>query len=282
MQQTFALKWHLLSWLMRRPGRASTGIALGYDQGFDSGPMLDYVYENRAQGRFPLGALIDRVYLNAVGWRAIRARKALLKTVLQLEIAALRGQAQPVVVLDVAAGPGRYWLELAQELQATGALAPGDLQVICRDLDARGLALGRERAARLGVSNVRFETGDATDARSLGAVDPRPQIVVVSGLYELFANAGLIRQSMQAIAGILPPGGRLIFTTQVQHPQLEFIARVLVNRDGQPWEMVCRSLDETAALARSAGFTVLHSQLEHVGLFGITVCEKAADPGPRP
>src|SRR5687767_9205082 len=70
-----ALKWRALSLLMRTAGRASEGIRLGYRHGFDSGPMLDYVYENRARGSFVFGRLVDRVYLDSIGWRAIRARK---------------------------------------------------------------------------------------------------------------------------------------------------------------------------------------------------------------
>jgi SAM-dependent methyltransferase len=266
------LKWQVMGQLMRGPGALSTGIALGYRAGFDSGEMLDYVYENRPQGRRLIGKLFDWVYLNAVGWRAIRARKALLQRLLRLEVAAVARQARPVVVLDVAAGPGRYLLELARELPASTDLGPGGLQIICRDLDPRGLAVGRARAAALGLPNVRYELGDATDARSLATVDPSPLVVVASGVYELFNDTDLIRRSMAGIRAVLPPGGRFLFTTQVRHPQLEFIANVLVNREGRPWVMGCRSLAEVEGLARAAGFAVVRSALEPVGLFGVTIC----------
>src|SRR5262245_640855 len=73
------LRFAPLRWLMKGPGRLSRGIQLGWKHGFDSGIMLDYIYENRAQGVTPLGRLIDRLYLNAIGWRGIRARLALLQ-----------------------------------------------------------------------------------------------------------------------------------------------------------------------------------------------------------
>lgn len=271
-------KWRVLSLLMSTAGRASNGIALGYRHGFDSGEMLDYVYENRPSGAFPLGALIDRVYLNTVGWRAIRARKELLKTLLKEEIGLVRAQGdrgeEPVMVLDVAAGPGRYLLEVCGEMRRSGKQPEEELHVICRDLAPRGLELGRARAHSLGVENVRYEQGDATDAASLATVQPRPDIVVVSGLYELFTDAALIERSLRGIHSILKLGGRLIFTTQVTHPQLELIANVLVNREGKPWVMVCRSLEEAESLAHAAGFVGMKSQLERLGLFGITVCRK--------
>src|SRR5262249_43651839 len=59
-------------WLLKGPGRLSRGINLGWKHGFDSGLSLDYIYENRAQGVTSLGRLIDRFYLNAIGWRGIR------------------------------------------------------------------------------------------------------------------------------------------------------------------------------------------------------------------
>src|SRR5205807_6365235 len=65
-------------WLLKGPGRLSRGIALGWRHGFDSGLMLDHVYEDRARGVTPLGRALDRAYLNAIGWRGIRARRALL------------------------------------------------------------------------------------------------------------------------------------------------------------------------------------------------------------
>lgn len=273
MQLNSSLKWRTLSFLMSNPGRASDGIALGYRYGFDSGEMLDYVYENRARGKFLLGALIDRVYLNTTGWRAIRTRKELLKATLHRQIREAGPRNEPLVVLDVAAGPGRYLLEVCRELRAAGR-GEADIQVVCRDLDTQGLSQGRARAHRLGLENVRYEWGDATDAESLASVRPQPDIVVVSGLYELFTDAAVIRRSMEGIYGILKPGGTLIFTTQVTHPQLELIANVLVNREGKPWRMVCRSIEEAEGLAREAGFVGMGSELERLGLFGVTVCRK--------
>src|SRR5207249_11078227 len=56
-------------------GRLSAGIALGHTTGFDSGSTLDYVYRNQPQGTGPFGRLIDKGYLDSIGWRGIRQRK---------------------------------------------------------------------------------------------------------------------------------------------------------------------------------------------------------------
>ena len=53
----------------------SDSIRVGTETGFDSGSTLDYVYRNQVTSDNPLGKLIDKTYLNAVGWKGIRVRK---------------------------------------------------------------------------------------------------------------------------------------------------------------------------------------------------------------
>lgn len=277
-------KWRAVSMLMKTVGRTSSGIDTGYRYGFDSGVMLDRVYENRPSGKYVIGKLIDRFYLNTIGWCAIRARRELLKSILIQQIdelntrdtgTSVKGpQPEPLVLLDVAAGPGRYLLELCDQLRSSGRNIEEQLTVICRDLSEGGLQQGRALAESFGLGNVRYETGDAVDHASLATVQPRPDIVVVSGLYELFTDPATIKQSLAGIHKILKPGGRLVFTTQVTHPQLELIANVLVNRDGEPWIMVCRTIDEVETFAKEARFRVLKSEKEPNGLFAATICEK--------
>src|SRR2546423_1812053 len=124
------IQWSMMRVLLSTIGRTSEGIRLGYAYGFDSGTMLDYVYRNQAHGSLGFGRLIDRSYLEAIGWRAIRARRVLLKQVLRQEVERKRVGGRPVRLLDVAAGPGRYLQELVQE----SGLDRNELLVLCRDL----------------------------------------------------------------------------------------------------------------------------------------------------
>lgn len=68
---------------LRVGGKLSEGIKLGLDTGFDSGSTLDYIYRNQARGKTLVGKLIDRNYLNAIGWRGIRVRRAHLHELLR-------------------------------------------------------------------------------------------------------------------------------------------------------------------------------------------------------
>ncbi len=190
------LKWASLRLLLSTVGRLSKGIRTGYCFGFDSGTMLDYVYVNRAHGYLGIGILLDRFYLNAIGWRAIRARRALLQRMLRLEIEqnCLQDQ-QPTRLLDVASGPGRYLQSL---LELCGP-ERGDLRILCRDLAVSGLLQGEELAKERGLDSIFYEQGDAfAPAPTDDLLGGAPNVVVVSGLYELLLDDEMISALAQA------------------------------------------------------------------------------------
>jgi len=112
---------------------------------------------------------------------------------------------------------------------------------------------------------------------------PRPSIAVVSGLYELFPDNERISASLRGLAAALPDGGYLIYTNQPWHPQVEFIARVLINRDGQPWVMRRRTQAEMDDLVRAAGFEKLDMEVDTYGIFTVSLAgRKASDMTSRP
>lgn len=266
------VKWALLRALLSTVGRASKGIRIGYTFGFDSGMMLDYVYSNQASGMLGIGKLIDRAYLDAIGWRAIRARRDLLKQLLRKEVVRNRAAGEPTRLLDVAAGPGRYLQELLRECDPER----GDLHILCRDLSVVGLRQGKVLAEEQGLRHIYYEKGDAFDPAATDAqLGASPNVIVVSGLYELILDDAAIQASLRRLYQLLAPGGVLLFTTQTRHPQLEFIANVLPNRDGALWVMKCRAATQLEAWAHEAGFCQIWSQLEEVGLFSVTIARKA-------
>jgi len=73
----------LMNLSLKTIGKLSRGIQIGFQYGFDSGVMLEYVYKNQPSGITPLGTLIDWFYLNSQGWRGIRSRSQLMKTTLR-------------------------------------------------------------------------------------------------------------------------------------------------------------------------------------------------------
>jgi len=261
-------KWKMVAWTLRNMGRLSEGIRIGLRHGFDSGQMLDYVYQNEPRGSWSLGKAIDKAYLNGPGWAGIRQRKAHLKQLVKEVIASNSSVGKKTVVMDVASGPGRYLLEVLKET------APGEAEVICRDLNENGLAQGRALAKEWGLSSIKYEKADAFSPQDLKKASPRPNLIIVSGLYELFTDDDVIKRSMRDIFRTLAGGDSYIFTNQPFHPQLELIARTLPNREGKLWVMKLRTDEQVRSWAREAGFEVGKSLIDAAGIFSVTLAKK--------
>lgn len=255
---------------MRTLGRLSEGITLGLNTGFDSGATLDYVYRNEARGTTPLGRLIDRNYLDAIGWRGIRVRKAHLEMAITRAAALLASAGSAVRITDIAAGHGRYVLEAA-------AQCPNKLDsILLRDYSETNVRDGAALINAKGLSNIaRFVQGDAFDEANVAAIAPPPTLGVVSGLYELFSDNAQVMQSLRGLARALARGSYLIYTGQPWHPQLEFIARTLVSHRGhQAWVMRRRAQAELDQLIVHAGFRKLEQWTDEWGIFTVSLAQR--------
>ena len=251
-------------------GMVSDGVSLGHRTGFDSGSMLDYVYRNEAAGAGFIGRLVDRNYLDAIGWRGIRQRKVHLEELIHDAMARLRADDTPVRVLDIAAGHGRYVLDA---LMAEGT---GPESVLLRDYSAINVRDGRRLIVEKDLAGIaRFEEGDAFDTESVAGAQPGTTIGIVSGLYELFPSNDLIRASLRGMARAVEAGGYLIYTGQPWHPQLEMIARALTShRQGEAWVMRRRTQAEIDQLVREAGFEKVGQRIDEWGIFTVSIARR--------
>ncbi|HZK81130.1 MAG TPA: bifunctional alpha/beta hydrolase/class I SAM-dependent methyltransferase [Humisphaera sp.] len=260
--------WRLMRTSMKTGGMLSDCIRLGWKSGFDSGVTLDRVYENKPAGITPLGKLIDYFYLNSIGWRGIRIRRQNLQNALRDCIETVHQSGRPVRLLDIASGPGRYILETMQSMQRI------PISATLRDYQQINVDAARKLSETLGIADAVCCIGDAFDRASLAGIAPRPTIAIVSGLYELIPENDRLAQSLGGIADALEDGGYLIYTSQPWHPQVEFIARVLTNREGQPWIMRRRTQAEMDALVRAAGFEKISQEIDLWGIFTVSVAQK--------
>jgi SAM-dependent methyltransferase len=253
-------------------GPLSDGMRLGLAHGFDSGSSLDYVYRNRAGGKLGIGRLIDRGYLDAVGWRGIRTRKAQLQRMLAHCIAA-HPPADPLRILDIAAGSARYVLETIKRFQER------DIDVTLRDYVQHNVDNAQRLAVALELhSPVRVEQRDAFDPDSYAGQENHYDIAVVSGLYELFSDNAMVSASLQGVVRSLRPGGHLIYTAQPWHPQLDMIAYTLTDHRGAPWRMRPRSQAEMDALVSLAGAQKVRTAIGVEGIFTVSLARKHAAP----
>lgn len=264
------LYWRATRANMRLGRLLSDGINLGFQTGFDSGSTLDYVYRNQPAGAGPVGRMIDRTYLESAGWRGIRQRKVHIEELLRLAMASLREQGREVRILDIAAGHGRYILEALQGVE------PLPESVLLRDYSELNVREGSALIERLGLKErARFVQGDAFDGADLAAVEPKPSLAVVSGLYELFADNAMVSGSLAGLGEAVEEGGYLIYTGQPWHPQLELIARALTShRAGQAWVMRRRTQLEMDQLVEAAGFRKLAQRIDEDGIFTVSLARR--------
>jgi hypothetical protein len=260
--------WGAQRLFLKTIGRLSNGIALGWQHGFDSGQSLDYVYRNQPSGTTPIGKLIDFIYLNSPGWRGIRQRRVNIEALIDAAVARLRAAGKPVHIFDPAAGGGRYVLEAVKRLNGM------PMRVALCDWSQSNVDAAAGLARELKLSSVSVERGDAFDRVSLATVAPAPTLAIVSGLYELFPDNARVSESLKGLADAIGIGGYFIYTNQPWHPQLEMIARVLDNREGERWVMRCRPQAEMDALVRESGFEKVETLTDEHGIFTVTLARR--------
>lgn len=261
------LYYRLLRMGIRSLALLSPGVRLAVRTGFDSGQMLDYVYENQARGWLPL-RWIDRIFLDNIGWKSCRRRKELTERMLREAIGRVTAAGQPVRVVDIAAGPGRYVLEIMRERPDV------EISAILRDFMPANLDDGRRLAQQFGLSAVTFELGDAFDEESLAQIEPRPNLAVACGIYQLFSDNAPLLRSLRGLARAVESGGYLVYTSLPWDPGLEMSARSLVNRMGEAAIRRRRTQEELDELVASAGFEKVAMEIDEFGMATVSLARK--------
>lgn len=259
------LVYALVCALLKTVGNLANGVSIGNKFGYDSGVMLDYVYKNQASGKLLVGKLMDRSYLNAVGWRGIRLRKVLIKEYLERVVQAQLEKKSQIRYLDIACGGGEYDIEVLEEFDQH------KIQAELRDYKLENIEKARQNAQARGLQNIRFQQADAFDPQNYRE---KWDVIVSSGFWEIIDNDDLVKGCLLNAAKCLDPGSVLVFTIQPYHPQLEFIARTLVSNTGQPWIMRLRSLDLFKAWMKEAQLQYVSHQMEKHGIFGVVEAVK--------
>lgn len=264
--------WHFeaIRKAMHWAGPLSRGVELGISSGFDSGVTLDYVYRNKPQGDFGIGEWIDKAYLESIGWKGIRRRRQHLEGRLESLIREIHGRRGSVDLVDIATGGGRYVLETLHRLDKVPVTA--HLQDY-KEVNIRAATRLRDE---LGLKSVVIRQGDAFQLDASLPGGQKYDIGIVSGLFELFPENGHVLQSLRQLSSRIRPGGYLIYTNQPWHPQLEFIARVLGNREGRSWIMRRRTQAEMDQLVASVGLEKTGMDIDDWGIFTVSV---ARQPG---
>jgi len=262
-------RWYYegLSLLLQTLGSMSEGIKTGYTYGFDSGMIMNYVYENNPRGSLYIGRLLDRVFLDQATCKAFRAVKRIVHDVLSGYLDGRNGK--PTFIADLASGKADYIYDV---------LAGGDygnVELLLRDIDPKALEESRAIALEKGVPNrITYERADALDTAALKRIPVRPDLVVEIGLYGIIHDDGLIRRHLRELVELLDPEA-LLFNVQTYNPQIELIARALKNREGERCVWHLRPVEALIEWAEEAGFAGPEITMDPYGIYAIVLIKNS-------
>ncbi len=252
----------LISFFLKTAGQLSDGIRTGYRHGFDSGMIMNYVYKNSPRGRYFIGRKLDEAFLDQITCRAFRAVKEIQKNMILSYLAERDGGG--AFIADLASGDADYLYDV---LRQTGP----EVRALLRDISETALAGSGRTARRLGLTDrVSFERGDALDAESLRGIAERPDLVIEVGLYGIIHDDALIRNHFSQLRDILNPDA-LLFNVQTWNPQIELIARVLRNQDGERCVWHLRPVEQVIGWAQQAGFRDPKVTFDPYGIYAVVM-----------
>ncbi len=232
------MKYMLLKILMKTVGQLSEGIQIGWRTGFDSGVMLEYIYENKPKGITPLGVWLDKQFISNEVWDGVRSRRELLITQLKK---ALEHYTHPTI-FDLAAGVGSY-LFLLPEDQAT---------IIAGDFEMEAVEAGRLKAGELGRQDITFKKSNAFKLDELGC--KKADILVSSGFFDILTQDEEIQLVLKNGSAVTQPGARWVFTIQEHHPDLRLIKETMIDLHKKSWDLVPRPAEILIEWAKPYGW----------------------------
>lgn len=262
-------RWYygVVSLLLETLGSLSQGIRTGCAFGFDSGMIMNYVYENTPRGNLYVGRLLDRAFLDQVTCKAFRAVKQIVHGALRDYIERRNGE--PAFIADLASGKADYIYDVLAEGKYK------NVSLLLRDIDAKALGESRTIAERKDIPNrITYEKADALDTNGLKRITSSPDLVVEIGLYGIIHDDDLIRRHLRELREILDPEA-LLFNVQTYNPQIELIARALKNREGKRCVWHLRPVETLVKWAEEAGFTEPEITMDPYGIYAVVLVKNS-------
>ena len=255
-------RYKILSLFLKTAGQLSDGIRTGYKYGFDSGMIMNYVYENVPRGRLYVGRLLDAAFLNQITCKAFRAIKEIQKDMIKSYLRERGGR--EAYIVDLASGGADYIYDVLKETNR-------GVRVLLRDINENTLNESRKAAAKLKVEGkISYEIGDALDRESLRTISGNPDLLIEVGLYGIVHDDEVIRKHFFELKDILGPDA-LLFNVQTYNPQIELIARVLKNQDGERCVWHLRPVEQVIGWAEQAGFRNPKVTMDPYGVYAVVM-----------
>jgi hypothetical protein len=256
------LNYAVQKWALGKIGSLSKGMNLGLQFGFDSGISLDYVYRNESQGKNRFGRILDRGYLEAIGWKGIRIRKQHLLQLLEEHITKVKAAGKTVKILDIAGGTGNYLFDIKEKYP--------EAEIVINEFLLSNIEVGEKIIRRNGLQGIRFTNYDCFDPATYSKLEFEPNIVIISGIFELFGDNEMASRAVKGATSICEESSHLVYTGQPWHPQLKMIAYVLNSHQKKDWVMRRRSQKELDRLMAYNGVVKERMLIDDFGIFTVS------------
>ncbi|MDP3919194.1 MAG: class I SAM-dependent methyltransferase family protein [Candidatus Omnitrophota bacterium] len=231
-----------------------------------SGFNFDHMYDNKPQGYYGIGRLIDAILLRLPAVEATRLRKRRLVAMLNKECATLNANGRMARIVDVACGAGRYLVETCEAVNQRA-------QIVGVDCDRLSLKIGKEIAARANIepATLRFVRGNVFKLRHLERLSQSiawaPNIVLASGLIVYLADEK-VRKTFLSIRHTLGQGGLFVFSSQQSNPSRKLMEKVCTTQDGA-WTLFYRQPDVLVTWLKDVGFDSVEFETDEWGMYNI-------------
>jgi extracellular factor (EF) 3-hydroxypalmitic acid methyl ester biosynthesis protein len=226
--------------------------------------MIELIYRNEPEGDGKMGKLIDGWALRQVPPRAVRARRDLLRGLLDRLCRARLSTGGPLRIMNLACGPTRELFDLLPEVDYAARI-----DALCIDIDAEALEFASEQRNRaVSAASVRFMNENVIKwalgrvKHDFGAQD----IIYSSGLCD-YLDDRIIAAMLKRCYGQLKPGGALVIGNfSPANPDRYFMDHLLY------WRLIHRDRDELRRLFAASPFgesVEIVAETEGVNLFAI-------------
>lgn len=227
---------------------------LGYGlvvTGAESGANFEHIYNNRPQGSYLIGRLIDRKLLNLHSAEATRIRKNTIRQLVWNEVQNNKHLGHKTKVLDLASGSARYLRELVNEHRQN------EVESLCVDKDIHSVRLGQSLCKREGLTTIRFIQANIFRMgrlQQLGSrLNWRANVVIAAGLFMYF-NDSEIERILREIHAYLPARGLVVFTSVERLEIKKLMRKTMSVSSGEEWVLYHRKPDWLRTLLHHLGY----------------------------
>lgn len=192
---------------------------------------IEWLYQDRPRSESPLGAFMDRCFLNFAAGKAVRNRRGLLAE--HIHDAVRQAEGRPGRITSMACGPAAEVFDVLQALDD-----PKRIDVTLIDMDPQALDFVRQKCAERGLlDHVDLVNGNLVHlALGRTKIDLSEQDLVYSiGLIDYFGDK-LVVALLNYIHRVLRPGGKVVLGNfHVTNPDKAMMDHVfdwkLIHRD---------------------------------------------------